>query len=102
MFQLDDKFLQDVGLGGLPEDQKKLFHFEGFEILPLRLWQYFQNHWRPGPLNGKLSCFVSSLVILLQDEWDLGWIDISINVIIYQHDRTDSTHTQATRGEESP
>ena len=29
MFQLDDKFLQDVGLGDLPEDQKKLFldHF---------------------------------------------------------------------------
>jgi hypothetical protein len=25
MFQLDDKFLQDVGLGGLPEDQKQAF-----------------------------------------------------------------------------
>lgn len=37
MFQLDDKFLQDVGLGGLPEDQKKLFldHFR--EQLELRV-----------------------------------------------------------------
>jgi len=25
MFQLDDKFLQDIGLGDLPEDQKKPF-----------------------------------------------------------------------------
>ena len=36
MFQLDDKFLEDVGLGGLPDDQKKLFldHFR--EQLELR------------------------------------------------------------------
>ncbi len=25
MFQLDDKFLEDIGLGGLPEEQKKAF-----------------------------------------------------------------------------
>ncbi len=37
MFQLDDKFLQDVGLGSLPEDQKKMFldHFR--EQLELRV-----------------------------------------------------------------
>jgi len=37
MFQLDDNFLQEVGLGGLPEDQKKLFlgHFR--EQLELRV-----------------------------------------------------------------
>ena len=37
MFQLDDKFLQDVGLGGLPDEQKKLFldHFR--EQLELRV-----------------------------------------------------------------
>ena len=37
MFQLDDKFLQDVGLGSLPEDQKKAFldHFR--EQLELRV-----------------------------------------------------------------
>ena len=37
MFQLDDKFLQDVGLGGLPDEQKKMFldHFR--EQLELRV-----------------------------------------------------------------
>jgi isocitrate lyase len=37
MFQLDDKFLQDVGLGNLPEEQKKAFldHFR--EQLELRV-----------------------------------------------------------------
>lgn len=37
MFQLDDKFLQDVGLGALPEEQKKAFleHFR--EQLELRV-----------------------------------------------------------------
>ena len=37
MFQLDDKFLQDVGLGSLPADQKQMFldHFR--EQLELRV-----------------------------------------------------------------
>ena len=37
MFQLDDQFLQDVGLGGLPDEQRKLFldHFR--EQLELRV-----------------------------------------------------------------
>lgn len=37
MFQLDDRFLQDVGLGDLPEEQKKAFldHFR--EQLELRV-----------------------------------------------------------------
>ena len=37
MFQLDDNFLQEVGLGNLPEDQKKMFleHFR--EQLELRV-----------------------------------------------------------------
>ncbi len=37
MFQLDDKFLQDVGLGDLPEDQKKLFLVHFREQLELRV-----------------------------------------------------------------
>ena len=37
MFQLDDKFLEDVGLGGLPDEQKQAFldHFR--EQLELRV-----------------------------------------------------------------
>lgn len=37
MFQLDDKFLQDVGLGGLPEDQKQAFLAFFREQLELRV-----------------------------------------------------------------
>lgn len=37
MFQLDDKFLQDVGLGELPEDQKQAFLAYFREQLELRV-----------------------------------------------------------------
>lgn len=37
MFQLDDKFLQDVGLGDLPEDQKQAFLDTFREQLELRV-----------------------------------------------------------------
>ena len=37
MFQLDDKFLQDVGLGDLPEDQKAAFLQHIYEELELRV-----------------------------------------------------------------
>lgn len=37
MFQLDDKFLEEVGLGGLPEDQKKAFLEYFREQLELRV-----------------------------------------------------------------
>lgn len=37
MFQLDDKFLQDVGLGGLPDDQKQAFLQYFREQLELRV-----------------------------------------------------------------
>lgn len=37
MFQLDDKFLQSVGLGNLPEDQKKAFLQHTYETLEERV-----------------------------------------------------------------
>ena len=37
MFQLDDKFLQDVGLGSLPDDQKQAFLAYFREQLELRV-----------------------------------------------------------------
>src|SRR5688572_13335331 len=37
MFQLDDTFLKDVGLDGLPEEQKKLFLQHVYEELELRV-----------------------------------------------------------------
>ena len=37
MFQLDDKFLADIGLGEMPEDQKQAFFFHIYEELELRV-----------------------------------------------------------------
>lgn len=37
MFQLDDKFLQDIGLGSLPEDQRKAFLQHIYDELELRV-----------------------------------------------------------------
>jgi hypothetical protein len=37
MFQLDDSFLQDVGLAGLPDDQKRAFLQHVYEELELRV-----------------------------------------------------------------
>lgn len=37
MFQLDDKFLQDLGLDQLPEEQKKAFLQHTYEELELRV-----------------------------------------------------------------
>lgn len=37
MFQLDDKFLQDIGLNDLPEDQKKPFLQHIYDELELRV-----------------------------------------------------------------
>ena len=37
MFQLDDKFLEDIGLGGLPEEQKQAFLAYFREQLELRV-----------------------------------------------------------------
>ncbi len=37
MFQLDDKFLEDIGLGDLPDDQKRAFLQHIYEELELRV-----------------------------------------------------------------
>ena len=37
MYQLDDKFLQDLGLGGMPDDQKRAFLQHLYEELELRV-----------------------------------------------------------------
>lgn len=37
MFQLDDKFLEDIGLGNLPDDQKQAFLQHIYEELELRV-----------------------------------------------------------------
>lgn len=37
MFQFDDKFLQDLGLGAMPDDQKQAFLQHLYEELELRV-----------------------------------------------------------------
>jgi len=37
MFQLDDQFLNDIGLGNLPDDQKKPFLQHIYDELELRV-----------------------------------------------------------------
>ena len=78
MFQLDDKFLQDVGLGGLPDDQKKMFldHFR--EQLELRVGTRLSE----GLSDAQLEEFES--FIDRKDEQVTAWL--SANVPEYEQD----------------
>ncbi|MFZ1258060.1 MAG: DUF5663 domain-containing protein [Candidatus Saccharimonas sp.] len=79
MFQLDDKFLQDVGLGGLPDDQKKLFldHFR--EQLELRVGTQLSD----GLSDAQLQEFES--FIDRDDQKVNAWL--AANVPAYQDDQ---------------
>lgn len=79
MFQLDDKFLQDVGLGELPADQKQAFldHFR--EQLELRVGTRLSD----GLSDAQLEEFES--FIDRNEEKVNGWI--SANIPDYQNDQ---------------
>jgi hypothetical protein len=79
MFQLDDKFLQDVGLGELPADQKQAFldHFR--EQLELRVGTRLSD----GLSDAQLEEFES--FIDRNEEKVNGWI--TANVPDYQNDQ---------------
>ena len=79
MFQLDDKFLQDVGLGELPADQKQAFldHFR--EQLELRVGTRLSD----GLSDAQLEEFES--FIDRNEEKVNGWI--TANVTDYQNDQ---------------
>ena len=78
MFQLDDQFLQDVGLGDLPDEQKKLFldHFR--EQLELRVGTRLSE----GLSDEQLQEFES--FIDRKDEQVNAWI--AANVPTYEQD----------------
>ena len=78
MFQLDDKFLQDVGLGDLPDEQKKLFldHFR--EQLELRVGTRLSD----GLSEAQLEEFES--FIDRKDDRVTAWV--SANVPDYEQD----------------
>lgn len=79
MFQLDDKFLQDVGLGELPADQKQAFldHFR--EQLELRVGTRLSD----GLSDAQLEEFES--FIDRNEEKVNGWV--AANVPDYQNDQ---------------
>ena len=78
MFQLDDKFLEEVGLGDLPEDQKKAFldHFR--EQLEIRVGTKLSD----GLSDDQMDEFES---FMDRDEQKVrSWL--SVNVPDYQND----------------
>ena len=79
MFQLDDKFLEDVGLGGLPEEQKKAFLDYFREQLELRVGTQLSE----GMSDAQLTEFES--FIDRDEEKVNAWI--TANVPDYQNDQ---------------
>ena len=79
MFQLDDKFLQDVGLGDLPDDQKQAFldHFR--EQLELRVGTRLSE----GLSDGQLEEFEA----FIDRKDDVGQSWLANNVPNYQEDQ---------------
>ena len=79
MFQLDDQFLQDVGLGGLPDEQKKAFLDYFREQLELRVCTLLSE----GMSDAQLAEFES---FIDRDEEKVNtWI--AANVPDYQNDQ---------------
>lgn len=79
MFQLDDKFLEEVGLGGLPEEQKKAFLDYFREQLELRVGTLLSD----GMSDAQLAEFES--FIDRDEEKVNAWI--AANVPDYQNDQ---------------
>ena len=78
MFQLDDKFLEDVGLGNLPDDQKQAFldHFR--EQLELRVGTRLSEGLSDAQLE-EFEAFIDR-----KDDVVRGWL--TSNVPTYQED----------------
>ena len=78
MFQLDDKFLEDVGLGNLPDDQKQAFldHFR--EQLELRVGTRLSEGLSDAQLE-EFEAFIDR-----KDDVVRGWL--TRNVPTYQED----------------
>lgn len=69
MFQLDDDFLQSVGLGDLPEDQKKAFLQDMYEELELRVGTRLSE----GMSDEQLSDF-EKLIEAADDQGAVQWL----------------------------
>jgi len=80
MFQIDDKFLQDLGLDQLPEDQKQAFKEHIYSQLELRVGTRLSDGLSDAQL-AEFESFVDRNMAKVQ-EW------ISKNVPDYQNDES--------------
>jgi hypothetical protein len=93
MFQLDDKFLQELGLDQLPEDQKQAFKEHIYSELELRVGTRLSD----GLSEAQLSQFES--FVDRDEEKVLAWI--SENATDYQNDPSyQQLRTNAPQGTE--
>ncbi len=69
MFQLDDKFLEDIGLNNLPEEQKKPFLQHIYDELELRVGTKLSD----GMTDEQLEEFES--IIDRKDDVIVGWLE---------------------------
>jgi hypothetical protein len=88
MFQLDDKFLEDVGLAGMPEEQKKPFLQHIYDELELRVGTRLSE----GMSDGQLEEFES--IIDRKDEIINAWL--IAHVPDYHNDQAFGRIQQAT------
>lgn len=70
MYQLDDKFLQDLGLGGMPDDQKQAFLQHLYEELELRVGTRLSE----GMTDEQLSDF-EKLIDANDQQGALNWLE---------------------------
>lgn len=91
MFQLDDNFLQELGLGGLPEEQRKAFLAHVYSQLELRVGTRLSE----GLSEAQLSEFES--FVDRDREKVLAWI--TANAPDYQSDSAYQQIQQAAGGD---
>lgn len=72
MFQLDEKFLQDIGLSELPEDQKRPFLQHVYDELEMRVGTKLSD----GMSDDQLTEFEQ--IIDRKDDIILGWLEKNI------------------------
>ncbi len=86
MFQLDDKFLEEIGLGSLPDDQKKPFLQHVYDELELRVGTKLSD----GMTDGQLEEFES--IIDRKEDVVIGWLEKAVpdyyNDVVFQQLQT--------------
>ncbi len=89
MFRLDDQFLQDIGLGDLPDEQKKPFLQHIYSELELRVGTRLSD----GLSDGQLEEFEQ--IIDRKEEKITGWL--AVHAPQYQEEETFKRLQEATK-----